>query len=184
MDLTEQVTRAVAALHADTGFEGGAEVRSARVLEALGIEAVPKREPGEADARYIKRVEKHRMRSLGPVEALRERLLKDHKVDIQATGRGAYRIVPSAVQSAKAEKDGRRQAIRALRKSSERILHTNVDRLDSEARMAREAAMLNTASRISMLTGKSASRVLADVRASAEAEVSPVAKVPQPSLRR
>lgn len=184
MDLTEQVTRAVAALHADTGFEGGAEVRSARVLEALGIEAVPKREPGEADARYIKRVEKHRMRSLGPVEALRERLLKDHKVDIQATGRGAYRIVPSAVQSAKAEKDGRRQAIRALRKSSERILHTNLDRLDANERRAREASMLNTASRISMLTGKSAARILADVHASAEKDVNDAPMAARSSLRR
>lgn len=183
MDLTEQVTRAVAALHADTGFEGGAEVRTTRLHEALGLDALPKREPGESDARYQKRVDKHRLRALGPVAALRERLLKDHKVDIQATGRGAYRIVPSAVQAPQAERDGRRQARRALRDAAERILHTNVNKLSLEDRAARDAAMMNTASRIAMLTGKSIARVLADVRASAEAGDTK-AKVPQPSMRR
>jgi hypothetical protein len=179
-----QITKAIEVIKSDTGFEGGAEVKTSRLLEALGIVYPPVRDADEKDKAYLRRVEMARMATLAPVAAVRDRLLVEHLVDIQATGRGAYRIVPSAVQAPQAEKQGRRAAVRALREAHSRIVHTNTARLSADDRIAREGAMLNTASRIAMLTGKTAARVLADMTAAKDLPVASEAVMPQPSLRK
>ncbi len=176
----ESVAKACDAIREETGFEPGAEIRTSRLHEALGLETVPDREKGETDRAFIKRVKRADMNAIAPVEALRERLLTVHKVSIRATGKGSYRITPPGVQGPQAARHGRAEATRALRKAAAIIENVDVSRLTSEQRADRDAAQLNTAARIGFLTGRSPSSVLADAR---EKQTEP-AKVPMPPIER
>lgn len=167
----ELISTACDRVRSDTGFEAGAEIKTTRLFEALGVPDYPAREKGEADRAYVRRCERHRMRHISLLEALRERLLEVHKVDLQATGRGSYQITPPGQQARKAEKDGLRAAKKALRGASERIKHVDVSKLTDEQKLDREASMLNTAHRLGMLSGKTPSRVLEEARAESEEKV-------------
>jgi hypothetical protein len=179
MKTDEMVSLAVEKVQALTGFEPGAEIRTSDMLAALGLEECPDRGDGESDRAYVKRCKRDAMKAIGPIEALRERLLTAHKVDIKATGRGSYRIVPPGVQAPQAAKEGAAKARKALREAAVRIENVDVSKLSGEQRADREASMLNNAARLGMLSGRSTSKVLEEARTkSAEA---PKSGVPMPS---
>jgi hypothetical protein len=158
------VTGACDAVRAETGFEPGAEIKTGKLHEALGLEQYPARNDGEGDRAYLKRCRRNDMKAIAPIEALRSRLLKTHKVDLRANGRGAYRITPPGVQAPQAARDGVVKARKALREAQQRIEHVDISRLDARQRAEREAAQLTTAARLMMLSGRTTSQVLDEAR--------------------
>lgn len=166
--MQEVVAEAAETLRAETGFEAGAEVKTDRLLQLLGLDVLPERKEGESNRAYVRRCKRLDMASIGPVKALRERLLHVFNVDLQATRRGFYRIVPPGQQAPRAERDAIRGARKALKEGLDRIKHTAVEKLDAHALKRHEASLLNTATRLSMLSSKSPAAVLDEVRAKAE----------------
>lgn len=172
-DLEAMLTRACLALRDMTGFEASAEVKTADLFGLLGLGGVPAREEGEDDVAWLARCRRAELARVAPLRALRDRLLRSFSVDLQATHRGTYRIVPPGQQAARAERDGLRAARKALRDAAQRIQHVALDKLSGDERAARDAAMLNNASRLAFLSNRRASTVLAQTKESAEQSVSP-----------
>lgn len=122
------IAEACLAIKEATGFEAGAEIKTARISAALGLPEFPERQERESDEAFIRRFRRHEMARIPLMEALRERLLTVHKIDLQATGHGAYRVIPPGEQAKRAERDGLRAAKKALRASQARIMHVDEDR--------------------------------------------------------
>jgi hypothetical protein len=147
-----------------TGFEDDAEIPTWKLLELLGTTERPTRDPNETDAKWAKRCDRHRLTCASLTIALKDALLTTYKVDLQATGRGAYRIVPPASQAARAEREGKHAALRELRKAHERIVNVELTKLDSESLKRRDAALLNTATRIASVSSRGVASVIEAAR--------------------
>lgn len=153
--MDEQLEKAIEVVRAATGFEGGAEIKTRDLFASLGFEWEPARIPGESMSRYLSRRDRHRLEAVGRIAKLRERLLREYQVDLQATHRSAYQVVPSGVQATRAEKDSLKEVRKALRKAAERIENVAVAKLTHEEKVSRDWAMLNTAARRAAMSAKS-----------------------------
>lgn len=177
------VTTAIIALREETGFEDDAEVKTARLHEMLGLESEPAREPDESDRAFLRRVRRHEMAAIAPVKELRRRLLRDHKVDLRATGRGVYRIMKRREQADRGVRDGLVAARAAMREGIERAEHVDLARLTPEERQRRDAALLTGKAYLQMLGGRSTSARLEEARKSA-ANDSAQSTADMPAMRR
>lgn len=177
------IETACASVRDETGFEDGAEVKTARLHAMLGLEPEPAREKGETDRAFLARARKHAMAAIGPVEKLRKRLLLVHKVDMQATGRGVYRIVPRRDQATRAVQSTIIAARRVLRGGVERAEHVDVSRLTTEEAHRRDAAMLTAKAYLGMLGGRTSASKLDEAREKAREKDSASTSSGMPAMR-
>ena len=93
--------------------------------------------------------EKARLAFLQQFTAFRDELLTEHQIDLEAVPGFGYRVVPPAEQTALAERQGRDEVRRALRKSIIRLANVDLAALDHNQRRDNADAM----ARMSQLRG-------------------------------
>lgn len=125
----------------ETGATPGAAFKTRLLYEVMGLSFHLPMDLDESVVSYNRRNTKNQLAFAGLMRELRDALLEDHCVDLQATGRGEYVVIPPTDQRKRAVGDYRKTVRKAADEATLRVRHVDPSVLDANERKLQADAL-------------------------------------------